>query len=413
MLQKGAAIMAWPATNYTASYDKTAGTFKPQVDPKLWPALMNRSPLLAYIPKGKVNGTKYSWEVAQEPTRLYTEANSSVTTIDGHATNDDIAFTSVDGLEVGALIRNASRATPIGTYGADEIMQVKTITGTAVTVTRDYARQNSGNGSTVHTLKDQFEVIATPKEEGSSPGANKYKDVTIVDNYTQNFDFEIEVTGDQLASERMVVADSVKAQVAMGMKKLANELESTFLYGATNYGSNGSDGLPGSDSYVRSTKGFQNFVYAASGNVDYTTNAVTEDALNSRFAAIVEDKTDPMDKFVIVCHPAQARVISHFGEDVVRTTQESTVWGRSIQTFKTDLGIEADIIWTLNCSKSDLFIIDLNKVELLEFRPWQTATRTFQTDGVDAWRQRVLGSYGMKVVDPLFSHAALAKLTWV
>jgi len=128
--------------------------------------------------------------------------------------------------------RNVTRATPIDTYGADEIMQILTVSTATCTVKRDYAAQNSGTGSAVHATGDVFEVIATPKEEGSSPGANKYRDVTLTSNYTQNFDFEIEVTGDQLASERMVVADTVQAQVSMGMQKLSNELESTLLYGA-------------------------------------------------------------------------------------------------------------------------------------------------------------------------------------
>jgi hypothetical protein len=98
---------------------------------------------------------------------------------------------------------------------------------------------------------------------------------------------------------------------------------------------------------------------------------------------------------------------------VVRTTQTDTVWGRDIQTFKSDLGVQADIIWTLNCSKSDLFIVNLNKVSIAEFRPWKQAEWTYDTDGVDAWRQRTLGEYGFKVVDGLYSHAALGYLTWV
>jgi len=404
--------MVWPEPSYghnSAAYDKLSGTFKPQVDPKLWPALMARSPLLSYVPRGTVNGTKYDWEIAVEPTRLYTEASSTDTTIDssGAATNNVVVFSSGTGLEAGMLIRNVTRATPIGTYGADEILQITAVSTATCTTKRDYAAQNSGTGSAVHATGDVFEVIATPKEEGSSPGANKYIDVTLTSNYTQNFDFEIEVTGDQMASERMVVADTVNAQVSMGMQKLQNELESTLLYGALNGSANA-----GSDSYVRSTKGLQNFLYASGSNVDYSTKAVTEAALNSRFDAIVADKTDPMDKFIIVAHPTNARTISHFGEDVVRVTQDSTKWGRSISTFKSDLGIEADVIWTLNCSKSDLFIIDLNKIELVEFRPWQTATRNFQLDGVDAFRQRVLGAYGVKVVDPLYSHAALSYITW-
>lgn len=366
------------------------------------------------IPRFPVDHSKFEWETQNEPVRTYTEASSSNTTIESSASGTAIEFTSSSGLEEGMLIRNASIATPVGTYGVDEIMLVTAVSGAVCTVKRDWQYQGTGSGYASHALGNTFEVIGNVKQEGSSPDANKYKDVTLADNYTEIKDFFISVTGSQMASKRLVAGDTIEAQTKMGVTKLSNELESMFLYGALNTAYAGATTYnAGSNSYVRTTKGLQSYIAAAGANVDYSTKAVTEDALNSRFAAIIDDKTDPMDKFIIVCNPAQARVISHFGEDVVRTTQESTVWGRSIQTFKSDLGIEADIIWSLNCSKSDLFIIDLDKVGIAEFRPWAQTEWSYGDDGVDAWRQRVLGEYGVKVVDGLYSHAALMYLTWV
>jgi hypothetical protein len=410
--------MSFPAPDKGAdvtTYDKTANTFSRSVDQSLWPALMAKSPLLAMIPRFKVNHSTFEWETQNEPTRLYTEASSTSTTIDGSgaATNNTVVFSSGTGLEEGMLLRNTSRATPVGTYGADEIMLVTAVSTATCTVVRDYQYQNTGTGSTVHASGDVFEVIGNIKGEGSSPDANKYRDVTLVTAYTEIKDFYLEVTGSQMESERLVAADTVQAQVELGTRKLANELEAMFLYGALNTGAAAATTYnAGSDSYARTTKGLQSYIAASGSNVDYSTKAVTEAALNSRFAAIIEDKTDPMDKFLIVCHPANARTMSHFGEDVVRTTQDQTVWGRSIQTFKSDLGIEADIIWTLNCSKSDVWIIDMNKVGIAEFRPWKQTVWDYNSDGVDAWRCRVLGEYGVKVVDGTYSHAALSYITW-
>lgn len=402
--------MAVSAASQTATFDKTATTFGRSVDQQLWAALMARSPLLSLLPRKSSDHTYYEWETANEPTRVFTEANSSNTTIDSSAdaSNKYIDFTSVAGLQEGDLIRNISVATPVGTYGADEIMQVVGLSGTIAEVTRDYQNRNSGSGSAVHAVTNQFERIGSALQEGSSPDENRYRDVSITGNYTQIFDYYLAVTGSQAASKRLLAADNLAAQTALGHKNLANELEKVFLYGSVNPTT-----AAGSDSQIRTAKGFQQFVQVANGNVDYTTTAVTEPALNALFAAIVNDATDPADKFIIVCHPNQARVMSHFGDDVVRTTQDSTVWGRSIQTFKSDLGIEADIIWTLNCSKSDLFIVDTNKVAIVEFRPWAQAEWTYSSDGTDAWRQRTLGEYTFEVVDGLYSHAALGKLTWV
>ncbi len=399
--------MAYPATDLTATYDKTANTFGRSVDSKLWPALMAKSPLLTMLPRFTVDHTKYEWETQNEPTRLYTEASSGSTTIDGSGTLTALVVTSAAGLEEGMLLRNTSRATPVGTYGVDEIMLVTTVSSTTLTVYRDYQNQNAGTGSTAHALADIFEVIGNAKEEGSSPDANKYRDVTLAENYTQIMDFYLNATGSQMASKRLIPADNMAAQTAMGVTKLANEMESMFLYGALNSGANA-----GSDSYVRTTKGLQQYIAASGSNLDYSTKVVTAPALDARFAAIIDDKTDPSDPFKIVCHPSRAREMSHFGEDIVRTTQETTQWGRSIQTFKSDLGIEADIIWTLNCSKSDLFIIDMAKVGIAVYRPWKQAQVTYESDLVDAYRQRVLGEHGVKVVDGLYSHAGLGYLTW-
>jgi hypothetical protein len=380
------------------------------VDAELKAALMARSPLLAALPTKSCDEVKYEWETANEPTRTFTADASSNTTIDtsGATSNKYICFSSVVGLQEGDLIRNISRATPVGTYGADEIMQVVGITSNTAEVKRDYQYRDTGTGSASHTHSDVFEIIGTAREEGSSPDENRYKDVTLVENYTQIFDYYLAVTRSQARSRRLLASDNLALQTRMGQQKLANELEKTFLYGALNQSANA-----GSDSYVRTSKGFQQFVQVANGNVDYSTKAVTAPALDALFASILNDSTDPMDKFVIVCHPNQARVMSHFGEDLVRTTQENTVWGREIQTFKSDLGVQADILWTLNCSKSDLFIIDLNKVAIVEFDPWQQAEWSFGDDGVDAWRQRTVGEYTFEVVDGLYSHAALGYLTWV
>jgi len=265
------------------------------------------------------------------------------------------------------------------------------------------------NGSAVHALADQFEVVYTPKPEGSSAGENKYRDVTLVDAYVNILDFYLEVTGTQAAEKRLVAGDTLENQFAKNLLKLQNELESMLLYGAVNAGANA-----GSDSYVRRTKGLDQYLVGgyANGVVDYSTKDVTEDALNTIFAGIVTNKTDPGDKFIIVCHPTSARKISTFGSDKVQVGIEMTKWGRYIDTFKTDLGVTAPVIWTLNCSKSDLFVVNMNKTAIAVFRPFQKATWTYGDDGVDAWRQRYLGELGVKVVNGTLSHGKIGYITW-
>ena len=371
---------------------------------------MAKSPLLSMVSRYPVENSKFSFETDNEPTRVYTEPSSGTTTIDGSATLTHLYVTSGSTIEAGVILRNVSRATPLGAaYNyTDEEMEVVANTAGDLTLVRAINGDQT-NGSTAHALADLFEVIYTPKPEGSSAGENKYKDVSLVDAYANILDFYLEVTGSQAAEKRVVAADTLQNQFDKNLLKLQNELEGMLLYGCVNAGANA-----GSDSYVRRTKGLDQYLVGgyANGVVDYSTKDVTEDALNAVFAGIVTNKTDPADKFIIACHPTSARKISTFGSDKVQVGIEMTKWGRYIDTFKTDLGITAPVIWTLNCSKSDLFVANLTKIAIAQFRPFQKATWTYGDDGVDAWRQRYLGELGVKVVNGTLSHGKIGYISW-
>jgi len=402
--------MAWPAVSQTATHDKTAGTFDTSVDPKLWAALMAKSPLIEMVSRFGVDSFEFKFETDNEPTRTYVLENSTTGIEDGpSATNVAATFTGGTLIEQGTLLRNTSRATPLAVaYNyTDEIMEVITNAAGVCAVVRAVNGDRT-NGSATAVIGDVFEVVYAPKPEGSSAGSNKYRDVTLVTAYTNILDFYLEVTGSQAATKRLVGADTLENQFQKNLLKLQNEIESMLLYGMHN------STAAGDDTYVRRTKGLDQYLVGgyANGVVDYTTLDVTEAALNSIFSGIVLNKTDPSNKFIIACHPLGARKISTFGADKVRIGEEMTKWGRYIDTFKTDLGLTAPVIWTLNCAKSDLFVVNLTKMAIAQFRPFQKATWTYGDDGVDAWRQRYLGEIGVKVVNGTLSHGKIGKITW-
>lgn len=410
--------MAWPDPGRTATWDKTGTTMGRTVDSTLWPMIVAKSQLLDRIQKTPVDNTYFEWETANTFGKTFTAAAANgATDVSGSGSGTKIGCGSGLGLTVqkGALLRNVSVATPIGTYGADEIMQVTANDGTDITVVRDYARQNTGTGSTAHTTSTVYEILFSPKEEGSSPDLNKYTDVSITGNYTNILDFYLTVTGSQLASKRLLPADSLQRQFDDRLVELKNDMESMVLYGALN-----NDANPGSDTKVRTTKGFQNFISNATayanGVVDYATKAVTEEALNQLIANMYSLGVDLSQPLLVAAHPNNIRTISQFGADKVRITQSETKWGRALKEYESDLGVTMELCPVLNMSKSDLFIINLSKIALAEFRPfmkfeWGMDTST--PDGTDAWKQRYLGEYGVKVVDGTKAHAAIQYITWV
>ena len=406
--------MAWPAgyigaTPAGARTDtKLANTFERDVDSKLWAALMAKSPILDKLARPQLKNFKFEWENDVAPARTFAGHGTpgDFITSAGTGTTLEMAATNLF-VEAGAIIRNVSRATTVGSYGQDELIEVVANDGDTLTVVRDAGRQAAGTGSSAHVTGDTFEVIYTPKEEGSSAGANRYTDVVLAENYANSVDFFLTVTGDQAQMRRIVAGDTIDNQFQKNLLNLQNQLEGMFFYGCLNNGANA-----GSIAYVKRTKGLDAWVGASGGNYDITTKDVTPEALDGLFAQIVEDKSDPSDPYVIACHPQNARKVSQFGIDKVRTTNEVTKWGRHIDTFKSDLGIEAEVIWSLNISKSDLFIIDMAKVELPMWRAFEKAEWSYGDDGVDAWRQCYLGAFGVKVVDGLYSHAKLGLLPW-
>jgi len=409
--------MAIPSVTPTASFDKLATTFGRSLDQKLWAALMAKHPILDMLSRPKVDEVKIEWEVDAAPTRIYTEPSNAGTTIDGSATNTGLFLTGSEAMPVGTILRNITRPTPptSATYLTDELMEV-TVNDAAgqLTLQRNVGVPTGsalGTGYAVHALADQYEVVYQPKQEGSSMEENKYKDVTLVSNYTTTVDFYLTVTGDQKASRREVAGDTLANQTAKCLLNLGNDIERIFFSGAINADSS-TTYYPGADAHIRRSRGLDQFVTATGGNVDYTTLDVTEAALNALFYNILANKTDPGDRFIIACHPYNARKVSAFGADKVVIGQEVTKWGRMIDTFKSDLGVQAPVIWTLNIPKTDLYVIDMDKVSLPVFRPFEVAEVTYGDDGTDAWRQRYLTAVTVKVVDPLYSFGKLAGLTW-
>jgi len=402
--------VSWPDDASHASYDKTAYTWGINVDQTVWDALMAKSPLLDRVKRTPVDEVEFKWETANAPTRRYTCSNTTDTNLDGSATNTTLILTGGTPIQLGSILKNVSRATPVNAYGQDELLEVTANSSGTLTCTRDagYVGTTPGQGSTAHVATDTFEVVYSPKQEGSSPDENKVKEVTLVSNYTNTVDFYLEVTGDYAASRPLVAGDNMQLQVKNAMRSLQNEMEGMLIYGALNNGANA-----GSSSYVRRTKGLDAFICASGGNLDYSTKAVTEPALNALVGAIVDDNTDPTDDFIIVCHPVWARDMSEqFGSDKVRITQSERSWGRYISTFMSSSGIDLDIVPSLNCSKSDLFILDMSKIALTVLQGFVQSSVNFSDDMVDKARQRTLGRFGVKCVDGLYSHAKLGYITW-
>jgi hypothetical protein len=365
---------------------------------------------------------RHEWISLAAPAEFVTESNSTDTTIDGSgaATNVYLDVSVADAAKVkpGSLLVNVTRATPIGTYQRNEILQVvaaDTSTG-ILTLVRDIGAYASGVGSAVHAVTDVFRIIHEPTQEGSVASAdpNTYSADSIFENYTQINTMKMQLTGSQKARAMEVVSSEVERQWGRELIALKNKRVNMFLYGTN------SATAVGSDTVIRQSKGLLDFmvdnINSSNALIDYTSTALTYDAINALFIKLFNNGADPSEPYKIVTSPVSADVISSWDADKVRTTIDNEQVGREITKFKSSMGFMAEIIAEPMCMKSDLFIVQPQKCFPATFRPYESqewGKGTQAPNGDDMWYRRTIGEETLVVLDPGYAHAALTYLTWL
>jgi hypothetical protein len=413
--------MAIPNAPSFASFDVTARTEGRAVDSVLWDYMFAKSRLLEVIGTGpKINQQRYEWVNIGSTAITVTAEDTSNTTFDSSASDTGLEVSVADAAKLmpGALLMNVSRATPIGTYQRNELLQVVTVdkdTGVCV-LARDIGAFNSGTGSSSHAATDVLRLIATPHQEGSvaSLDPNAYSAQSILDNYTAIQTVKLQATGSQMARDMEVVASDLERQYAREMLNLKNQLVGLVLYGFN------SSTAVGSDTVIRNSKGIIDFlvdnINSSNALVDYTTTTLTADAINALFLKLWNNGADPSEPYKIVTSGASGQVISSWESDKVRTTWQEGRVGRHVTEFVSDLGFTAEVIVDPIVSKSDLLIIQPEKVKVIPFRPFfrtEWGLDTSAPNGDDVYYTRVIGEHTLQVVDPAYAHAAATNLAWV
>jgi hypothetical protein len=375
---------------------------------------------LEIFPMGpKIDQNRHEWMSLAAPTIFVTETNDA----GGDEVEDGTSETvlnvaSGEGAKVpvGAILVNATRATPIGTYQRDELLQVTAVSTDALTVVRDAGAFNSGTGSAAHTAADKYRVLFSNKQEGSkaTDDVNLYKSRTILENYTAIQSIKLEATGSQLARSMEIVSNDLERQYQRELLQLKNETLSQILYGF-----NAATAV-GSDTVIRSSKGFLDFlvdnISSTNPLVDYTTTSLTADALNALFYKLWLNGADPSEGYKILTSGVSQQVISSWEADKVRTSWEEGRVGRYVTRFVSDLGFEAEVIADPLIQKGHLFLVNPQKTAVRPFRPFEKqewGKGTASPNGDDIYYQRTLGEHTLEVIDPGHAHAAMTYLTWL
>jgi len=412
--------MAIPVAPSFASFDVLDRTQGRSVHGVLLDAMFAKSRFLEVLGSGPtINQQRHEWISLSAPVQTVT-ATTANTTLDGSATLAVLGLSAADtaALRIGSQLVNATRATPIGTYQRNEILEVTEMTsGTSVTVTRDAGNfVDKTNGSTVHVHSDVYRILFNATQEGSTAAndPNTYSADTILENYTAINTMKMQLTGSQKARAMEVVDNEVERQWQRELIKLKNQRASQFLYGY-----NASTAV-GSDTILRTSKGILDFMadnyVAANPLIDYASTSLQYDTINNLFIKLFNNGADPSENYKIVTTAESKNVVASWDADLVRTTIDNERVGREITVFKSTLGFNAEIIAEPMVQKNDIFIINPDKIMPVTFRPYEKqewGKGTPSPNGDDMWYQRTIGEETLQVNDPGTAHAAVTYLTWV
>ena len=360
--------MALAATTPLASYDQSAGEF---LDLSNELAEIIRRDNVSFLSRVGISGeateTTHSW--------MEDSLNANTVTLDESgfdSSETDMTFVSTTPLRIGSLLRNTSEA------GKTEVIQVTSVdSATVCTVVRGY-------GSTTgeaHSTGSTWSVI-NPQQEGQDAPTDISKVRTKVSNYTQIFQYGINVSHTMRSVLQAGVADEFTFQVARRLMEAMRELDASLVGGIKSASA-------GSDTVYRSMGGILEFANQATGNLNTTSEALTLSVVNAMAEQIWNDGGYP--NFILV-GGKQKRKISAFDQSARRSVYDSTVAGYVVDKVLTDLGFVLDVIVDPWMPDDTAIVGDINKIRVMPLRGSAMRAEDLAKTGA-SFKAQIYGEY--------------------
>lgn len=360
--------MALAASTPLASYDQSAGEY---LDLSNELAEIIRRDNVSFLSRVGISGE------ATETTHSWMEdslnANTVVLNESGFDSSEtDMTLVSTANVRTGSLLKNISEA------GKTEVVQVTSVDSTTLlTIVRGYGSTTGEAHSTGSTW-----LVINPNQEGQDPPADASKVRSKVSNYTQIFQYGINVSHTMRSVLQAGVADEFTFQVARRLMEAMRELDAAVVCGIKSASA-------GSDTVYRSMGGLIEFASQSTGNLTTTSEALTLSVVNAMAKQIWDDGGYP--NFILV-GGKQKRAISAFDQSARRSVYDATVAGYVVDRIITDLGFVLDVIvdpWV----PDDVAIVgDLNKVRVLPLRNSAMRAEDLAKTGA-AFKAQIYGEY--------------------
>lgn len=374
--------MALAADASLSTYDQSNGEFLDLSDMLAEIIRRDNTSFLSRVSiSGEATETTHSWMEDS----LNANTATCAETLDNSKTTLNVVSGDGAKFRVGTLFK-------LNVQGKTEVMQVTAVSTDALTIVRGYG-STSPEAGTAGT-DDPILIISHANQEGQDPNADTSKARSKISNYTQIFQYGIQIAASMRAVLQAGVGDEYSLQVARRLMEAMRELDSTIVNGIKSTSA-------GSDTVYRSMGGIVEFASATNGNLDTTAETLTLSVVNAMAKQIWDDGGYP--NFILV-GGKQKRNISTFDQSARRSVYDTQVAGYVVDRVITDLGFTLDVIvdpWMMD----DIAIVgDLSKVKVLPLRNSAMRAEELAKTGA-ATKGQVYGEYTMEVRNALQAFA--------
>lgn len=344
---------------------------------------MSETPLLDWLgdPRTEAHSTRHEW---MEDSLLPNHDQVSDTSISGPGTDTQFDVAHGDRFRPGDLIRIDAN---------QEMILVTGVAGDTLTTLRGYG------GTTIVPLVNnkRIDILGNAALEGADRPATRFTTRQRKSNWTQIFTASVEVSGTQLAVDKLAVADELDHQKMMRLRELVRDLENCLINGVPPAAV-----LEGSATVRRTMAGIIHRIQTnrftpgedeipqggGAGN-----DELTEAVLNAALRRIWSESGVRPD--TIVVNGAQKRRINQFITASRRYTGGETRYRDHVATYESDFGV-CRIILSRWMPENSLLMLDRSRLQALPLAGRAFHYKPLASDG-DKEVGQVIGEYTVEL----------------
>jgi uncharacterized protein DUF5309 len=290
--------------------------------------------------------------------------------------------------------------------GSKEVMLVTTVAGDDLTVVRGYG------GTTAQSLVDDapLNILGNAALEGDDAPAARFTNRVRRTNYTQIFTASVDVSGSQIASRQIGLADELDYQKQERLRELVRDLENSVINGVS------ADTNPQGDATTRRTmKGIipfiqtNNFTNGTGGfpsGDGVGTDQLTEEQINTAMRLVWDQSSGSID--TILVGGFQKRRINGFITSSRGYDEGSTRFRDLVSTYESDFGV-CRVVLSRWVPRDAVLLLDSSRIDVLPLAGRSFGFKKLAATG-DSEAGQVVGEYTLEMRNEL-GHALIRGLS--